>query len=286
MKLPFTKSPPVVPVIKLHGVIDAGARLSRGLSIADLSEPIDQAFKTKNARAVALSINSPGGSPVQSTLIFKRIRQLADEKGLPVYAFTEDVAASGGYLIALAADEIFADESSIVGSIGVISAGFGFQDLIARIGVERRVHTVGDSKSVLDPFQPEDPKDVELLAGVQGDVYETFTGLVKERRRGRLKGDEATLFSGAFWSGRQAVERGLVDGIGDIRGTLRKRFGPDVKLHVMGKKGGLLKRLRGDDGDAGVRGGPPGSLAKAAAHWPEELLTSLEIRALWNRYGL
>jgi serine protease SohB len=282
MKLPvFSEPDPVVPVVKLHGVIDAGARLSRGLSIADLAQPIEQAFETKNAKAVALAINSPGGAPVQSTLIYKRVRAFADEKGLPVYAFLEDVAASGGYLLALAADEIFADESSVVGSIGVISAGFGFQELIEKIGVERRVHTVGESKSVLDPFRPEDPKDVALLKRLQGDVYETFVSLVKDRRHGRLKGEEGELFTGAFWSGRQAVDYGLVDGIGEIRSVLRRRFGPQVKLKVMGKKGGLLGRLRSEGAGPAA---PLGALGRAS--WSDELMTTLETRALWNRFGL
>src|SRR6185295_15691782 len=206
---------PVVPVVRLSGVIASGGLLgNRGLSIETVAPLLKRAFDTKGAKAVALTINSPGGSPAQSALIGQRIRLLAREKGVKVIAFVEDVAASGGYWLACAADEIIVDPNSIVGSIGVISAGFGFQDLIARFGVERRLHTSGERKSMLDPFRPETPEDVERLHRLQAEIHEGFKGWVRERRAGKLKGDDAMLFSGEFWTGRRGLDLGLVDGLG------------------------------------------------------------------------
>src|SRR5229473_645427 len=203
---------PAVPVVRLSGVIAAGGMLgSRGLSIESVAPLLARAFSLRGAKAVALALNSPGGSPVQSALIAQRIRLLAAEKKLPVIAFVEDVAASGGYWLACAADEIIADPASIVGSIGVVSASFGFQDLIARIGVERRVHTSGERKAMLDPFRPEDPNDVERLKALQTEIHGDFKTWVRERRGLRLKGSDDTLFSGEFWTGRRALEFGLID---------------------------------------------------------------------------
>src|SRR5216684_4261333 len=194
---------PIVPVVRLSGVIVAGGRFgARGLSLDAVSSLLSKAFGVKGAKAVALAINSPGGSPVQSALIATRIRLLATEKNIPVIAFVEDVAASGGYWLACAADEIVADPASIVGSIGVISAGFGFQDFLARYGVERRVHTSGERKAMLDPFRPENPEDIARLKGLQGEIHDGFKDWVRQRRGTKLKGDEAMLFSGEFWTAK------------------------------------------------------------------------------------
>lgn len=263
---------PVVPVVRLSGVIASGGLLgSRGLNIETVAPLLKRAFEMHNARAVALSINSPGGSPVQSALIGQRIRLLAREKNLKVIAFVEDVAASGGYWLACAADEIVVDPSSIVGSIGVISAGFGFQDLLARIGVERRVHTSGERKAMLDPFRPEKEEDVERLKRLQAEIHDDFKAWVRERRAGRLKGDETALFSGEFWTGRRGLELGLVDGLGELRGTLQSRYGQKVMLPVIGPRRGLLARL-------GLNSSL-GQLAPAA-------LAAIEERQHWQRFGL
>src|SRR5262249_3637182 len=209
---------PVVPVVRLSGVIAASGLLgNRGLSIESAAPLLRRAFDMRGAKAVALEINSPGGSPVQSALIGQRIRLLAEEKGLKVIAFVEDVAASGGYWLACAADEIIVDPHSIVGSIGVISAGFGFHDLIGRIGIERRLHTSGERKSMLDPFRPEKPEDVERLSSLQAEIHDGFKDWVRERRSGKLRADDATLFSGEFWDGRRGLELGLVDERGGLR---------------------------------------------------------------------
>ncbi|MBM3644363.1 MAG: S49 family peptidase [Alphaproteobacteria bacterium] len=262
---------PVVPVVRLSGVIAPGGRLGRGgLSIETVAPLLKRAFDTRRARAVAFAVNSPGGSPVQSSLIGQRIRALSAEKGLPTIAFVEDVAASGGYWLACAADEIVADPSSVVGSIGVVSAGFGFAGLLDRIGVERRVHTSGDRKAMLDPFRPERADEVERLKALQVEIHDDFKAWVRARRDGRLKGDEATLYSGEFWTGRRGLELGLVDSLGELRGTLRARYGEDVRLPVIGPRRGLLAR-------AGL-GARLEELAPGA-------LDAMEERALWARYG-
>jgi serine protease SohB len=221
----FRPDIPVVPVVRLQGAIGLTTPLRPGLTLASVSRALERAFAVKRARAVALAINSPGGSPTQSHLIFLRIRQLAAEKNLPVIAFVEDVAASGGYMIACAADEIVCDIYSIAGSIGVVGGTFGFDRLMERIGVERRVYTAGERKVMLDPFLPEKPDDVERIKAVQQDIHAHFIALVKERRGGRLSGDDAALFSGEFWTAGKARELGLVDAVGDLRGILRARFG-------------------------------------------------------------
>ena len=272
---------PTVAVLRLAGVIGlAGPMpLRGGMSLSGLAGQIDRAFRLKHLSAVALSVNSPGGSPVQSAQIAKRIRDLARERDVPVIAFVEDIAASGGYWLACAGDEIFADSSSIVGSIGVVSAGFGFPELLAKLGVERRVHTSGTRKALLDPFRPEQPDDVALLINLQQDIHESFKAQVRDRRGRRLKADEATLFNGEVWSGRRALELGLVDGLGDLRTVLRQRFGDEVRLVPVGRQRSWLARQLGprsfwSDGWGGER------------DWAGELIAALEARALWGRYGL
>jgi signal peptide peptidase SppA len=265
---------PVVPVLRLSGVITASAPFRTGLSIAKAAGPIERAFSTRNARAVALVINSPGGSPAQSHLIMRRIRSFSEEKRLPVLAFVEDVAASGGYMLACAADEIIADPSSVLGSIGVVSASFGFDRLIEKAGIERRVHTAGRSKAMLDPFRPENPADVARLEALQGDIHAMFIALVKERRGARLRGSDDDLFSGAFWTAARAIELGLADSTGDIRTTLRARFGDKVRLRPIGFERGLLSRRL------------PGASGIDAEALTGSILASLEARASWARFGL
>jgi signal peptide peptidase SppA len=226
--------------------------------------------------ALALQVNSPGGSPVQSALIAKRIRNLAKENDLPVFAFVEDVAASGGYWLACAADEIYAERSSIVGSIGVVSAGFGFEEAIKKIGVERRLYHQGRNKAMLDPFKPEDPEDVERLYAIQKDIHETFIDHVKDRRGKRLKGEDDDLFNGDIWTGQRALELGLIDGIGDLRSVMRDRFGEKVQLRVVGGERSWLKRRLGLTGRPIVE---PEVLVSGA-------LAAIEERALWSRFGL
>ena len=224
----FRGDRPIVPVVRLSGVIGLSTPLRPGLTMAGVARTLERVFAVRNAAAVALAINSPGGSPVQSHLIFRRIRELAQEKKRRVIAFVEDAAASGGYMLACAADEIIADPSSIVGSIGVVGGSFGFDKLIAKLGIERRLYTSGEHKAMLDPFLPENPQDVERLKAVQREIHEGFIALVKKSRGARLTGPEKTLFSGEYWTGSRAVEFGLVDSIGDLRSTLRERFGEEV----------------------------------------------------------
>ncbi len=272
---------PVVSVLRLNGPIGMSMGLGRSLSLAHLAEAIERAF-SRRAKAVALVINSPGGSPVQSTLIFSRIRALAEEKNIPVFAFTEDVAASGGYMLALAADEIYADVSSIIGSVGVISAGFGFHELIAKIGVERRVYTAGESKSILDAFKPENPEDVERLKAIQKEVHEAFKTLVKARRGDMLVGKDKDLFTGEFWTGAQAEKLGLIDGLGDLRTVMRKRFGDKVQLRLIEQgQGWWQRRLPFREGGGGLP-----HFQHITASWSDSLLDTLERRSLWSRFGL
>ncbi|MGO4574030.1 S49 family peptidase [Microvirga sp. 2TAF3] len=267
---------PVVSVVRLSGVIGAMMPLRPGLAISSVAPVLERAFSLSGARAVAVVVNSPGGSPAQSHLIFKRIRALAEEKKLPVFAFVEDAAASGGYMIACAADEIYADPSSIVGSIGVVSAGFGFDRLIERFGIERRVHTAGEKKAMLDPFQPEDPQDVERLKNLQRHIHDVFVGLVRTRRGRKLDETDSDLFSGAFWVGDQAVSLGLVDGLGDIRTTMRDRFGERVQLRLIEPaRPPLLGRLLGRR-----------AFGQTSLLDPAEMLGVVEERAAWARLGL
>lgn len=277
----FRGGGPVIPVVRLHGTIAAGGSpLRQPLSLASTAGVIEKAFSFKTAPAVAFSVNSPGGSPVQSRLIYKRIRDLATEKNKKVLMFVEDVAASGGYMIAIAGDEIIVDPSSIVGSIGVIAATFGFPELLRKIGVERRVYTAGMNKMTLDPFQEEKPADVERLKSLQLDVHQTFIDMVKDRRAGRLAEDEE-LFTGLYWTGRRAIELGLADHLGDMRGTLRDRYGADVQLKLITAQRGFLGRRLSPFGIA--RRDPAEAIAAAAA---QGLAETLEERALWGRYGL
>lgn len=238
--IPFMKRPPVVAVIRLQGMIATGNRGQ--LNDATLAPAIERAFRKGKPKAVALVINSPGGSPVQSSLIAARIRRLAVEKDVPVVAFVEDVAASGGYWLATAADEILVDDNSVLGSIGVISAGFGLTGLIEKLGVDRRVYTAGKSKSQLDPFSPENPEDVERLKGLLDDIHENFKTHVETRRAGKLPEGE-DLFTGEIWLGRKAIEKGLADGVGHLVPTMKARYGDKVRFRVYGGRRGVLSRF-------------------------------------------
>ena len=265
---------PVVSVLRFEGIIMP--RLRRGgVSLATHAAAIDRAFRVANLVAVAIVDNSPGGSPVQSALLFRRIRELADEKGVPVIAFAEDVAASGGYWLALAGDEIFSEETSILGSIGVVSSGFGFSRLIERLGIERRLHTAGERKSLLDPFLPENPSDVERLGVLQQDIHRAFQDHVRIRRAGKIDGADETLFSGDVLTGRMAVDRGLVDGIGELRAVMRARYGDKVRLRPFGaerRRWPFSRRLP-------FAAREPSTVIADLADW-------IEARLMWARFGL
>lgn len=264
------RRPPVVPVVRLQGVIAAEPRPGR-LNIASVEPLLQRAFAMRSAPAVAIVVNSPGGSPVQSRLISNRIRQLADQKKKPVLIFVEDAAASGGYFIAVAGDEIFADPSSIVGSIGVIMAGFGFVGALEKLGIERRVHTAGRNKSTLDPFLPEKPDDVERIKGFELDIHQVFIEHVKRHRAGRLRAEDDVLFTGEWWTGLRGLELGLIDAIGDLHAVLRERYGQQVVLRPIAPKRPLLALPRfGFSAEGAVQG----------------LATTLEDRAYWARLGL
>lgn len=281
----WRKDRPIVPVVRLNGVIASDGRFRNALNLSAVAPALRAAFKLKGAKAVALSINSPGGSPVQSHLIFKRVRALAEEHDLPVFAFAEDVAASGGYMLLAAGDKIYADESSIVGSIGVISASFGFEDAIGKLGVTRRVHTSGEKKSTLDPFLPEDPQDVERLEALQNEVHGHFKTLVRSRRGDHLTAEDGKLFTGEFWSGPQAKELGLVDDIGDLRTVMRREFGDKVRLPIISQERPFWRRAMAGMSLSQNRGGMSG-LPAAGSLWAEELITALESRSIWSRFGL
>lgn len=273
----FRNDNPVIPVVRLQGAIGMQSPMRSGLSLASAAVPLEKAFSIKKAPAVALIVNSPGGSPVQSRLIFKRIRDLAKENEKDVLVFVEDVAASGGYMIAIAGDEIFVDPSSVVGSIGVVAAGFGFTELIKKIGVDRRVYTAGEKKVTLDPFQPEVPEDIAYLKTLQQEIHDTFIDLVKSRR-GDVLSDDPDLFSGKFWTGKTGVELGLVDAIGDLRGVLRDRYGEKAQPRLISAPRGLFGRK----GALGVAG----KGARLTEGLGEELISTVEERAMWMRYGL
>ncbi|HXG79100.1 MAG TPA: S49 family peptidase [Methyloceanibacter sp.] len=275
----LTKRAPVVPVLRFSGPIGVVTPLRPGLTLSTSASAIEKAFTMSGAKAVAIQINSPGGSAVQSMLIYKRIRALAVEKELKVYVFAEDVAASGGYLLALAGDEIYADPSSIVGSIGVITATFGFNELIAKIGVERRVYTAGENKDTLDPFLPEKPADVERIKALQKDVHEAFIELVKTRRGARLDKADGDLFSGAFWSGKRALELGLIDGLSDLRSKMREVYGEDVRLKLVMPSTSWLRRKRSIFADGAL------DLGFAPGGFAADLISAIEARALWSRFG-
>ncbi|MEM9879337.1 MAG: S49 family peptidase [Pseudomonadota bacterium] len=269
----FGDAPPIVPVVRMSGVIAESGRFASALNLAGVAQDLQKAFSVSDAKAVAIIINSPGGSPVQSGLIFSRIRSLAAEKEKTVFVFAEDVAASGGYLIALAGDEIFVHDASVVGSIGVISAGFGFVDLIEKIGVERRVYTSGESKSMLDPFKPENGEDIDRLKSLQSDIHEYFKSLVRDRRGDKLKAPRKQLFSGEVWVGKKAVTAGLVDGVGDVRSVLRERYGDDVLLPIVNT------RRRFKLPFATQFQGPGSGFAA-------DLLRELRAQHIWSRFGL
>ncbi|WP_092661405.1 S49 family peptidase [Rhizobium sp. NFR12] len=276
----FRKTGVSIPVVRLHGTIMAGgSQFKQTLNIATVAPMLEKAFAKKDAPVVAISVNSPGGSPVQSRLIFQRIRSLAEEKDKKVLIFVEDVAASGGYMIALAGDEIFADPTSIVGSIGVVSGGFGFPEMLKKIGVERRVYTAGENKVILDPFQPEKEGDIEYLKTLQLEIHQVFIDMVKSRRGSRL-GEDSTIFSGLFWTGTRGLELGLIDGLGEMRDVIKRRFGKDAKLELIGGTRTLFGRR--------VPGVALGSanLGEIASRATAGLAEGLEERAMWSRFGL
>jgi signal peptide peptidase SppA len=261
--IPFLDRAPRVAVIRLHGAI---ATAPRGqLNDAGIAPAIEKAFRRGKPTAVALSINSPGGSPVQSALIAARIRRLAEEKKVPVFAFVEDAAASGGYWLACAGDEIFADRASIIGSIGVIMASFGFNEFIGKHGVERRVYTAGESKSQLDPFKPENPEDVARIKAIGAEIHDAFIEQVKSARGDKLA-DDARLFSGEFWTGQTAQELGLIDGIGHLVPVMKQRYGDKVRFAVYGPRRSLFRRF--------------------GSTLVNDLAGAIEERGLWARFGL
>jgi signal peptide peptidase SppA len=274
----FRADIPVVPVVRLSGIIGVATPLRPGLMLSTIARSLERAFSVRRARAVALIINSPGGSPTQSHLIFRRIRQLAAEKKIPVLAFVEDVGASGGYMLACAGDEIICDQYSIVGSIGVVGGSFGFPKLMDKLGIERRLYTSGEHKAMLDPFLPEKPEDVKRLKAIQKDIHAQFIALIKKRRGAKLRGADKTLFSGEFWTAPKAIELGLVDGIGDLRSVLRERYGEKVRTPlIMAERTLLGRRL------------PGVNVVEALAKQPglaDDLISALEARALWSRSGL
>ncbi|MCF8478621.1 MAG: S49 family peptidase [Pseudolabrys sp.] len=274
----FRADIPVVPVVRLTGVIGVSSPLRPGLMLSTIARTLERAFSVRRARAVALVINSPGGSPAQSHLIFRRIRQLSEEKNIPVLAFIEDVGASGGYMLACAADEIICDDYSIVGSIGVVGGSFGFPKLMEKLGVERRLYTSGDRKVMLDPFQDENPEDVKRIKALQKDIHAHFIALVKERRGGRLQGPDKTLFSGEFWTADKAIELGLADHHGEVRSCLRERYGDKVRTPLISEARSFLGRKIPGVGLSEMLGKNSG-LA-------DDLISALETRAIWSRYGL
>jgi len=276
----FRRDRPIVPVVRLTGIIGFSTPLRPGLTLAGIARTLDRAFAVGRAEAVALVINSPGGSAVQSHLIFRRIRQLAEQHKRRVIGFVEDAGASGGYMIACAADVLVADANSIVGSIGVVGGSFGFDKLMERFGIERRLYTAGEHKAMLDPFLPENPEDVDRLKGLQHEIHDAFIALVKSRRDGKLRRPEDELFSGAYWTGRRALELGLVDAIGDLRGVLHERFGEKVVTPLISaERGWLGRRLLG--AGTGETWASPASFGLA-----EDFISALEARAIWARYGL
>ncbi|MEM1376891.1 MAG: S49 family peptidase [Pseudomonadota bacterium] len=278
----FRKESVTIPVVRLQGMIaSGGTAFNPTLSLASCASNLERAFKMKEAPAVALAVNSPGGSPVQSRLIYKRIRDLAKEHEKEVLVFCEDVAASGGYMIACAGEEIFADPSSIIGSIGVISAGFGFVEAIEKLGVERRVYTAGKNKSTLDPFSPAKPEDIERIKELQLEIHDVFIDLVKAARGDKLADDD-DLFTGRFWAGEKAQELGLIDDIGDVRSVIKQRFGEKAELQLITQPRGLFGRRAGMGG-VDLGGFDANQFGANAAHG---MLAAVEERALWNRYGL
>jgi signal peptide peptidase SppA len=277
----FNKGP-IVPVIRMSGVIGSVTPLRPGLSLNGVAAPLGRAFAMAKDGAVAIQINSPGGSAVQSRLIFQRIRDLAREKNVRVYIFAEDVAASGGYMIACAADEIYADPSSIVGSIGVLYSSFGLTEAIHKLGIERRVHTAGEKKMALDMFQPENPDDIARLKNIQRVIHQDFIDLVRERRGRKIEAQGDHLFTGEFWSGRQALELGLIDGIMDLRTKMRELYGDKVRMRLISAERGLFRWRT-----PGVWSALEASMARPAAmSIADDAISAIEARAIWARFGL
>lgn len=282
-KLPierFRNPPPVVAVVPLSGIIGRMGGLQRGLSLRGLAGTLKRAFDLDDAKAVALIVNSPGGAPVQSGLIAGRIRALAAEKKRPVYAFAEDVAASGGYWLLTAGDELYADENSIIGSIGVVAGSFGFPAALQRLGIERRLYTAGAHKAALDPFSPEKPEEIQHLRTLLAETHDSFRRHVEERRAGKLHGDPEELFSGRFWTGRTALQLGLVDGLGDVRSVMRAKFGEKVKLRLIGEPSRWWRRRLGLLDMRAER------LPAVGADVAGRLLDAVEERLAWARFGL
>ncbi len=275
----FRRDRPVVPVLRLSGVIGFSTPLRPGLSMGGIARALDRLFAVRNAAAVAVVINSPGGSPAQSHLIFRRIRALAQENERKVIAFVEDVAASGGYMIACAGDEIFCDPSSILGSIGVVGGSFGFQELIKKIGVERRLYTAGAHKAMLDPFLAENPDDVARVKALQREIHSIFIALVKQSRGGRLKGGDDVLFTGEYWAGETSISLGLADAIGDLRSTLRARYGDKVQTPLIAPASGILSGLLGRRSPGAM------DILENASNLPEDLISAFETRAIWAKFG-
>jgi signal peptide peptidase SppA len=264
----FFKKKKIIAHIKLNGVIGNVGKFKQGIDFAGQEDIIEKAFSLKKAKVVAITVNSPGGSPVQSHLIYKFIRAQAKKNKKKVMVFAEDVAASGGYLIACAGDEIYANSSSIIGSIGVIYSSFGFTELIKKIGVERRVHTAGKNKSSLDPFQEEKSEDIERLKNIQLDLHKDFIKVVEESRGAKLKKDDIEIFSGEFWAGSKAKELGLIDGLGNANEILKEKFGEDIFIKKFEKsKGWLSKKLSSSNNQV------------------DQLANILEERSIWQRYG-
>ena len=262
-----------VAVVNLSGVIGKGGKIDQGINIDNIEPLLFKAFETKNLKAVAINVNSPGGSPVQSELIFQRIRELSTQKKIPVFTFAQDVAASGGYFILLAGDEIFAHNASIIGSIGVISAGFGFEELIQKIGVKRRVYAQGKNKAVLDPFSPENEESVEILKSAQKDVYESFKDLVRLVRANKLNKSDEELFNGAFWSGKAAFELGLIDGINNMRNVIKTKFGDKIKfINIEPKKKGIIKELFYN------------KLSEFNFNLADNIIDKIEEKTIWNKF--
>ena len=271
----FCKKVKNIAVVNLSGVIGKIGKFEQSINIENTNPLLEKAFETKNLQAVAININSPGGSPVQSELIYQRIKDLSIEKKIPVFTFAQDLAASGGYFILCAGDEMFAHNASIVGSIGVISAGFGFEKLIKKIGVERRIYAQGKNKAVLDPFSPEKKESIDILKSAQKDVFDSFKELVKNKRQDKLKKSDDELFNGAFWSGKTAYEIGLIDSIGNMRTIMKEKFGDKIKfINIEVKKKGLIKELL-----ASKIGGFGSNLAS-------DLIDKIEEKEAWGKYGI
>lgn len=272
-KMKKLREAPIVAVIKLDGIVGHIGPTKQGMTLESLESAIDKAFSFNRLKAVALLINCPGGSPVQTSLIYQRLRSLSEEKKIPIYSFVEDVAASGGYWLACGGDKIIADPNSLVGSIGVVFAGFGFPKLIDRLGIDRRVHTAGRSKSMLDPFLKENPDDVKRLEKLQVSIHENFIAVVRERRKDQLPAKDAHLFQGDVWTGSQAKELGLIDDFGTLQAVTKKKWGDLVVLKYVNKeKKGLRQRL-------GLV-----KQQKDPDYWINSLLSAVYSWSLWSRF--